>query len=1130
LSASRRLVFRSEDLYVSRVPYGLVRGSYELKCSTNERNVCNTSRRSRIKERCICSASQKGRENSPSFSSDDSELVLSFLIEEADKDATCVKSNNVSSSNRMEAEKKRNNVSRERHVNLSEKIKTKKKGNLKKHEVSSIDLRRECEKSDTGREAFTRGENSRKQRDMSSCSSYYTLSSGDFESDLEVQQNMGLEEFSLGYEKDEANRMEGKVKEEFNRQRVEPKKVHDVSNKERIVSGADVDWNIRKKSEKKLTEGTVQETQTTREHQDMHSKISTIHDSGYGRASISQKQVHSEEDNSSFVEQLDKKTNKAYIQTGNRRKHQSAYAQESGRDEIETTSLSRKKFSGSEENLEISNTLFKETSDKHEKFVGSTSTTGMESLKSKKTFDGKEVKLEMSETRLQETSDKHKKFIGSNSTTTNDVIERSSQKYIGNLKIEDTERTSDTRMKNTGEKKYSVLSSAGVELQHHKEEKIIAHDKDRRRKSQQFSEVSQAHGSHVEDTSILKSKTSVKNQEERSYLSSHARDTRLQTDRRRTQSVQHSKGYEHVSTLSEGCASDEKQVSSSQITSEKNRFIPKSKSASAVKTRESSSQTEDRIFQFSNDHQRHITDETVSSEKSSFRGSLNSVSEAGKQVILAEGGERSSEITPIPSSQMGRVSAHVEHTAGFASPDIYLETSESGSSALYGNSGRSPAMFSGPHSQYGSEKSYSEPSIVTTPEDVLGSANRLEESSKQFVDEFVERVRHEVTTSERQEMEVARTQLAIDIEDNQLKSSSQQGTQNNSQSKSHGSSRSTGFLGAKGISDEMWNAKEPSDGHGRLAGEPEINNETAKPIVNRTGRSLWGVISDIVRLRWNSRASSSTSAGRSAERNSPKISDSEAWFSGQEHEETGKSVLPQAMTFDKSKPGTRYTRSEGDVSDTEILKHKGKHIEVGSSSPNKLESEGDMSGTEILKDKGKHIKVGSSSPNKLESGSTSIGTSYAAGEEFFTPTAIEKDLQATTSGFKKVESPIPSLSVRGQPIPGEIVNIGGPDVSRSESVVPIKDPVAPEKIESSGSKRTDGELKQRKLQRKGQVLRDRFDDWEEAYKVEFEQRRIDELFMKEALLEARKAGDTWEVPVGAVLVQNGKIIARGSNL
>ncbi|MEN6568381.1 MAG: nucleoside deaminase [Rikenellaceae bacterium] len=40
----------------------------------------------------------------------------------------------------------------------------------------------------------------------------------------------------------------------------------------------------------------------------------------------------------------------------------------------------------------------------------------------------------------------------------------------------------------------------------------------------------------------------------------------------------------------------------------------------------------------------------------------------------------------------------------------------------------------------------------------------------------------------------------------------------------------------------------------------------------------------------------------------------------------------------------------------------------------------------------------------------------------------------------------------------------------------------------------------------------------------------DELFMSEALKEARKAFDEDEVPVGAVIVSNGKIIARAHNL
>ncbi len=39
-----------------------------------------------------------------------------------------------------------------------------------------------------------------------------------------------------------------------------------------------------------------------------------------------------------------------------------------------------------------------------------------------------------------------------------------------------------------------------------------------------------------------------------------------------------------------------------------------------------------------------------------------------------------------------------------------------------------------------------------------------------------------------------------------------------------------------------------------------------------------------------------------------------------------------------------------------------------------------------------------------------------------------------------------------------------------------------------------------------------------------------ELYMKEALVEAQKAFDAGEVPIGAVMVRNGEIIARGYNL
>ncbi|KAE9605649.1 putative tRNA(adenine(34)) deaminase [Lupinus albus] len=1115
LPASRRLILGGGDLYYSRLPsFDLHRGCSELNCSVNEITVCNRSTR-RTKGRCLSAAPRNGREICHTNDSDDVESVLSLLSEETDKDSSSIKSKNVSSPKIMEAEKKRKNVIKERNLSLSKKVEAEKKGILKQHETSIIGLRRENEKPYKERETFNNSENHRKRRDVSSCSSFYSLSSGDIASDLEVQYKHDLEELSVVHEKDYANHEE-QVKGELNRQRNYSQKLHGVSNQERTAFGANnIDWNLRKKSEKKPTDVTMQEALSTKEHKDKHSRAFRTHESSYGNTSILRKQVECEEDNLSFVKDLDKKMEKEYIKAGEIRKHQSTDTQESGYNEIETTLASKKTFSSREGNLEISEALLREGSDEHKKYVGSTSTTGKETSKSKKTFSGREENPEISETLLHETHEERKKIVGSTSTIGKNVINRNSQKYMGKTKVEDTERTLNTLMNKLREENFSILSSVqGVEeQQRQKGEKIVTQAKERR-KSQRFSEVSLVHESNVEDASIVKSRTRINDWEGNSDSSSDARGTWRQTDKRTNRNIQHGKGFEHVSTLSEGHASDEKQVFSSQRISGKVRFIPKSKSMSVVKTRESYCQTDERItnFDLHSKGQRpmnlSVSDETVSREEASFHRSLNLVSEAGKRVILAAGDERSSEgiLTPSSSRLMGRSSAHVELNAEIANPGIIIESSDSGSSAPYDNTGRSPIFLSGSYSTDGIHQAYSEPSnIIALEGGTLGSAERLEKSSKLFVDEFVERVRHEVTTSETQELDVTGKRLAIEDEGNQIFISRQEDTQNESQLKERGSSHSSGIPGTKGPSDEMWDVNEPSVEQSLVAEEPEIGKETEKTILSRTGRSTWSMIADVVRSRWGSRTGSFTSAGRSGERNSPNKSDSETWFSGQEHEEASKSnviketsVQPQTMT--SSKPSTSYTQSEGEGSDTKKLK-----------------------------DKGKNLEVRSSSPNTLESGSTSLGASYASGEEHANWSEDGKDLKVSTSDIKSVEFPI-LLPARGPPFVGKIVNVGGSDMSGSEPIVPIKKPVASVQFESSGLGEKDEELKQKKFQRNTQVLRDRFDDWEEAYNVEFEQRRIDEMFMKEALLEAKKAADTWEVPVGAVLVQNGKVIARGCNL
>ncbi|KAJ0242845.1 tRNA(adenine(34)) deaminase [Hirschfeldia incana] len=521
----------------------------------------------------------------------------------------------------------------------------------------------------------------------------------------------------------------------------------------------------------------------------------------------------------------------------------------------------------------------------------------------------------------------------------------------------------------------------------------------------------------------------------------------------------------------------------------------------------------------------------LSEEPSSSQSSLSLVSGNRMQLVdLVSEEMQGSETTliPPPSQLVHRGSGQSYGSGGAFIQEISQGTSETGY----------PTAFEHPEAgAIVSSQSAGQLMRFTTPEDALGSAQRLEQSSEKLVGEFVKKAKHEVSTSETEERR---------DESNQLKR--------------RDSRRSSGGSGAKGPSDEMWvtdsaqGTPQPVPTEGNAAEGNAI-------VLKRNGRSLWSVIADIARLRWGSRAGSPTSSAKPTGKSSPNESVSSAtWFSGREHDGSSEDntkaerVSPQEV----SQTSSRIQFESSDA--TEPKQQSGRHEGVVSSPPSTI-LEGVSASSRMPStpsnqivgvdedDEGREFEFRLSEsastevPMRLPSRNLRRSPAIKDPSES-SPTEVPTDQNVTVGEGKRYQARVPEMDAELKPLIFPARSLRSPVVKEPSKSLPSmtsggsslrqqvekQQPLSAKSQEETGSTSTGSPLTQRKLQRNKQVVRDSFEEWEEAYRVEAERRTTDEMFMKEALVEAKKAADMWEVPVGAVLVHDGKIIARGYNL
>lgn len=1115
-SPYKRLILAGKDRFLSRSPvYDLDRGSYEVSCSIKQRNG-NDGFGRRRKGRFRCMVSEEKSERYWLGGVADAEAVISLLSEEVSEEYLGGRKRNERLAKRVEVEKNEDHGAKF-YRSKKNKVEVEKKGryggeyssgakktvgsnlldtDLKcEFESGTTKFREEVYKRNEGREAIARGENQRERTKTSSCSSYYSFSSvEEYGSDEELQdkQEQFVEESLSGFRKDSGRSKDDSYKaqvgEEFNRCNIEVDLRDEVPEQRYTAAGSHVEWDCRKKSEKKLTEVSVEETNYRKQSSQVHLRTDRRAKTDYGKASSSHKQFNDAEEKSTLAVNLDKGTTKLYSQMG-----------------IQDTDQSRSKW---QEVTEIE--------EMHGRNVETTS-------ESQKQFNNREEKRTRGE-RFQTVG----VIAGNNDSrrNTQQLTKTSEILDVDTRKVTNLQRHSESRMKVQKEDETLVQSSVQhTKGQHKQRSERIAEKIDLRREPEYFSEISETHDNKLKRNNTVQSDTRMKNQDKNSKLVSisypEAKEQQFQRDYEHHQRTQSQKGSQDVSRASVVHAIDVETHNKSLRTSSERVINQESTLTSVVKpaqeTRERHNQPDERVMEIElrKEAQKPTrlssSHEQSSEESSSLQASIDLVSQARVQQIHVEEEERISQeiLMPPPSQLVARGSPHIGSTSDIAIQEVSSKSSEGGSSAWYTNSGgRTPASHNESYIRGSQGETYDE--LLMTHGDSLGSAHRLEESA-QFVGEFVEKARHEVSTSEMQKENVAETKVVYEGEEKRKKASGQDASVD-FQLKEHESRRSSEGSGAKGPSDEMWDVTDPFVQPSQ-ARPLEGHQAAGNVIVKRRGRSFWNIMADIVRLRWSSHAETSNSATRpDAKSPSNESVTSETWFSGRESDKNSdenmkkerRSMPQDATPFHQLQQEKTSTHMQVETSDTMRSENKERKLEA------------DMPYSSSL----------------IESGSKSERISTSFEEKNLEQRADGGSFQSSVSGMEVVPSSLqlPAGSTRSPPAEEATSETGKIHVSESGSMVQLAQPFNSRLTQVLGSPGKDRELKQRKLQRNNQVLNERFEEWEEAYRIENEQQKIDEMFMREALLEAKKAADTWEVPVGAVLVQRGKIIARGCNL